>query len=100
MVILIYKSGLTFFITAKTKKLVIYSTVQYSTPVLNFCKFLTLVPDELQGHVLHKNGVEFHQESNGHGPSHVTRVRHVPTRDLHVILQLMNPLSYRQVCGV
>ena len=95
MVILIYKSGLTFFITAKTKKLAIYSM-----SVLNFCKFLTLVPDELQGHVLHKNGVEFHQESNGHGPSHVTRVRHVPTRDLHVILQLMNPLSYRQVCGV
>ena len=82
---LVYKSGLAFFLTAKTKKLAIYSTVQYSTPVLYICKILTLVLDELQGHVLHKNGVEFHQESNGHGPRHVTRVRHVSTRDLHVI---------------
>ena len=77
--------------------LAIYSTVQYSTPVLNFCKFLTLVLDELQGHVLHKKGVEFHQESNGHGPRHVTRVCHVSTRDLHVFLELLNPLRYRQV---
>ena len=74
---MVYKSGLAFFLTAKTKKLAICSTVQYSTPVLNICKILTLVLDELQGHVLHKNGVEFHQESNGHGPRHVTRVRHV-----------------------
>ena len=29
-----------------------------------------------------QNGVEFHGESNGHGPRHVTRVRHVSTRDL------------------
>ena len=29
-----------------------------------------------------QNGVEFHWESNGHGPRHVTRVRHVSTRDL------------------
>ena len=40
---LVYKSGLAFFLTAITKKLAIYSTVQYSTPVLNICKFLTLV---------------------------------------------------------
>ena len=83
---LVYKSGLAFFLTAITKKLAICSTVQYSTPVLYIYKILTLVLDELQGHVLHKNGVEFHQESNGHGPRHVTRVGHVSTRDLHVIL--------------
>ena len=40
---LVYKSGLAFFLTAITKKLAIYSTVQYSTPVLNICKILTLV---------------------------------------------------------
>ncbi len=27
--------------------------------------------------VLHQNGVEFHQEFNGHGPRHMTRVIHV-----------------------
>ena len=81
-VILVYKSGLAFFLTAKTKKLAIYSTVQYSTPVLNFCTFLTLVLDELQGHVLHQIRVEFHQECNGHGPRHMTRVCHVSTREL------------------
>ena len=84
-VILVYKSGLAFFLTAKTKKLAIYSTVQYSTLFYNIANFLTLVLDELQGHVLHQNGVEFHQESNEHGPRHVTRVLHVSTRDLHVI---------------
>ena len=40
-----------------------------------------MVLDELQGHVLHQNWLEFCQESNGHGPRHVTRVRHVSTRD-------------------
>ena len=40
-----------------------------------------MVLDELQGHVLHQNGVEFYQESNGHGPRHVTGVSHVSTRD-------------------
>ena len=40
---MVYKSGLAFFLTAKTKKLAICSTVQYSTPVLNICKILTLV---------------------------------------------------------
>ena len=36
-------------------------------------------PDELQGHVVHKIGVESHQESNGHGPRHVPHVLHVLT---------------------
>ena len=44
------------------------------------CPFLTLLPDELQGSVRGQIGVEFRQESNGHGPRHVTRVRHVSTR--------------------
>jgi len=63
-VLLPIKSGLVFFLTAKTKKLAIYSTVQ---PVLNICKFLTLVLDDLQTSAIHKNGVEFCQEFNGHG---------------------------------
>ena len=41
------------------------------------CKFLTLVLDDLYTSALHKNGVEFHQEFNGHGPRHVTCVLHV-----------------------
>ena len=73
-VILVYKSGLAFFLTAKTKKLAIYSTVQ---PVLNICKFLILVLDNLQTSAIHKNGVEFCQEFDGHGPRHVTHVFHV-----------------------
>ena len=81
--ILVYKRDLTFFPTAKTKKLV--CTLYTVHTVLNFCKFLTLVLDELQGHALHKNGVEFHQESNEHGPRHVTRVRHVSVTCRHVI---------------
>ena len=44
--------------------------------------FLTSDPFELQTSVRGQNGVEFHWESNGHGPRHVTRVRHVSTRDL------------------
>ena len=63
-VILVSKSCLAFFLTAKTKKLAIYSTVQ---PVLNICKFLILVLDDLQTSAIHKNGVEFCQEFNGHG---------------------------------
>ena len=47
--------------------------------------FLTSEPIELQTSVRGLNGVEFHQESNGHGLRHVTRVRLVSTRDLHVI---------------
>mgnify|MGYP003334527213 CR=1 FL=1 len=35
-VILVYKSGLAFFLTAKTKKLAIYSTVQCSTACSKF----------------------------------------------------------------
>ena len=42
-----------------------------------FCTFLTLVLDDIHRHVLHQNGVEFHQEFNEHGPRHVTRVFHV-----------------------
>ena len=49
----------------------------YSNSVPYFCKFLTLVLDDRNGHVLHQNGVEFHQEFNGHGPRHVTHVYHV-----------------------
>ena len=33
--------------------------------------FATLVLDEKNGHVLHQNGLEFHQEFNGYGPRHV-----------------------------
>ena len=36
---LVYKSGLGFFLTAKTKKLAIYSTVQYSTLFYIFANF-------------------------------------------------------------
>ena len=39
-----------------------------------FCKFLTLVLDDRHGHVLHQNGVEFHQEFNGHGLRYMTHV--------------------------
>ena len=49
----------------------------YSTVCQIFAKFLTLVLDVINGHVLHQNGVEFRQEFNGHGPRHVTRVFHV-----------------------
>ena len=42
-----------------------------------FCTFLTLVLDDIHGHVLHQNGIEFYQEFNEHGPRHVTRVFHV-----------------------
>ena len=41
------------------------------------CLFLTLLPDELQGSVRGQNGVEFRQEFNGHGPRHLTFVRHM-----------------------
>ena len=47
--------------------------------------FLTSDPFELQTSVRGQNGVEFHQESNGHGVRYVTRVRHVLTRNLHTI---------------
>ena len=43
--------------------------------------FLTPDPFELQTSVSGQNGIEFHWESNGHGPRHVTRVLHVSTRD-------------------
>ena len=76
-VILVYKSGLVFFLTEKTKKIENHTTSPKA--VLNMCKFLTLVQDELEGHILHKNGVEFYQESNGHGPRHVTCVCYVST---------------------
>ena len=38
---------------------------------------------KLQESVLHLNRLEFYQESNGHGPRHVTRVCHVSDA-LHV----------------
>ena len=44
--------------------------------------FLTSDPFELQTSVRGQNGVEFHQESNGHGPRHVARVRHGSPRVL------------------
>ena len=54
------------------------------------CPLLTLLPDELQGSVRGQIGVEFRQESNGHGPSHVTRVRHVSSRvDTCLLLTLL-----------
>ena len=70
-VILVYKSGLTFFLTAKTEKLAIYSTVHY---MLYSCKFRTMILFDLQISALHENGVEFNQQFNGQGPRHVTRV--------------------------
>ena len=45
--------------------------------VLNISIFLTLLLQVLQTRALHQNGVEFHQEFNGHGPRHVTHVSHV-----------------------
>ena len=59
--------------------------------------FVTNDPIELQTSLRGQNGVEFHQESNGHGPKHVTCVLHVSPQDFHVILQLLIPLSYIQV---
>ena len=51
-----------------------YSTVvQYNT-VLYFYKFKTMILNDLQTSALHKNGVEFCQEFNGHGLRHVTHV--------------------------
>ena len=47
--------------------------------------FVTPDSFELQTSVRGQNRVEFHWESNGHGPRHVIRVRHVSTCDLHVI---------------
>ena len=47
--------------------------------------FVTPDSFELQTSVRGQNWVEFHQESNGHRPRYVTRVRHVTTRDLHTI---------------
>ena len=41
------------------------------------CPLLTLLLGELQGSVRGQIGVEFRQESNEHGPRHVTRVQHV-----------------------
>ena len=76
-VILVYKSGLTFFLTAKTKKLVCTGMLYMYTLFYIFPKFSTLVLDELQPSVLHVNWSEFCQELNGDGPRHVTRVRHV-----------------------
>ena len=75
-VILVYKSGLTFFLTAKDKKL------RKMGPRIKilfyiFPKFSTLVLDELQPSVLHVNWSEFCQEFNNDGSRHVTRVRHV-----------------------
>ena len=55
--------------------------VQYSVPY--FCKFLFMVLDNINGHVLHQNGVEFHQEFNGHGPRHMTCVFHVSNTLCH-----------------
>ena len=39
---------------------------RYSTVCQIFAKFLTLVLDVINGHVLHQNGVEFRQEFSGH----------------------------------
>ena len=75
-VILVYKSGLGFCKSAKTKKLAIYIN-KLIINVPYFCKFLTFVLYDLQTSALHKNGVEFCQEFKGHGPRHVTRVFHV-----------------------
>ena len=47
--------------------------------------FVTPDPFELQTSVRGQNGVEFHQDSNGQRPRHMTRAHHVSTRDLHVI---------------
>ena len=74
---MVYKSGLTFFLTAKDKKLVctLYKSVQHCS--IFFSKFLTFVLDELHPSFLHVNRSEFFKEFNGDGPRHVTRVRHV-----------------------
>ena len=45
--------------------------------------FATLVLDDINRHVLHQNGVEFHQEFNGHGPRHMTCVFHVSNTLCH-----------------
>ena len=45
--------------------------------VLIFCKFPTLVLDDLHMSALHKNGVEFHREFSGHGPTDLTHVIHI-----------------------
>ena len=54
----------------------------YSTVCQIFAKFLTLVLNDINGHVLHQNGVEFFQEFNGHGPRHVTCLLHVSIETL------------------
>ena len=83
-VILVYKSGLTFFLTAKDKKLVCTGMLYMYTLFYIFPKFSTLVLDELQPSVLHVNWSEFRQESNGHGPRHVTHVCHTSCVTCHV----------------
>ena len=64
------------------------------------CDFVTPEPFELHISVRGQKGLEFHQKSNGHVPSHVKRVLHVSTRDVNVILKILNPLSYTQILGV
>ena len=48
-----------------------------SKTVLILAYFLTFVLKVQYSSTLHKYGVEFHQEFNGHGPRHVTCVFHV-----------------------
>ena len=63
-VILVYKSGLAFLLTATTKKLV------------KIIKIFTLVLNELHRHVLHQIREEFHNKSNSHNPVNVPHVCH------------------------
>ena len=48
-----------------------------SKTVLILAYFLTFVLKVQYSSTLHKYGVEFHQEFNGHGPRHVTHVFHM-----------------------
>ena len=63
--------------------------------VLNFCKFPTLVLDDLHTSALHKNWVEFHQEFNGHGPRHVTLYFTCPTRFFHFSIEDFSKLTIK-----
>ena len=88
-VILVYKSGLTFFLTAKTKKLVCTGMLYMYTLFYIFPKFSTLVLDELQPSVLHVNWSEFYQECNGDAPKHMTRVCHMFNTWFFISVQLL-----------
>ena len=89
---MVYKSGLGFSVRPLEPKLA-KKGPKNKKAVLNMCKFLTLVLDELEGCVLQKNGVEFYQESSGHGLRHVKHGLHMSnppnTHKLRTVLFLI-----------